>query len=150
MVGDVEEAISECLRIVHMDKYPIFYQHIITRVFLILDKNSFSSVIYHSICEERLKRKDKCITLLDPSNKIKFFSISQISKSRTSANFISHIRSIVSYIKKWRRALSHIEMHCRHSSIEKLQSWSLKTKPKNEKFRSPNRSKWSIFQKFSS
>ena len=34
-------------------KYPISYQHIITQMFLILDKNSFSSVIYHSICESR-------------------------------------------------------------------------------------------------
>ena len=36
------------------------------------------------------------ITLLYPSNKIKF----KISKSRTSADFIDHLRNIGSYIKK--------------------------------------------------
>ncbi len=36
------------------------------------------------------------ITLLYPSNKIKF----KISKSRTSADFINHLRSIGNYIKK--------------------------------------------------
>ena len=36
------------------------------------------------------------ITLLYPSNKIKF----KISKSRTSADFINHLRSIWNYIKK--------------------------------------------------
>jgi hypothetical protein len=36
------------------------------------------------------------VTLLYPSNKIKF----KISKSRTSADFINHLRSIGNYIKK--------------------------------------------------
>src|SRR5215468_3004955 len=36
------------------------------------------------------------ITLLYPSNKIKF----KISKSKTSADFINHLRSIGNYIKK--------------------------------------------------
>ena len=63
MVGDVEQAISECLRIVHMDNYPISYQHIITQMFLILDKNSFSLVIYHGIYNA-LQKKFKFIPLI--------------------------------------------------------------------------------------
>jgi hypothetical protein len=35
MVGDVEEAISECLRIVHMDKYPNLHGHIIPYLLVI-------------------------------------------------------------------------------------------------------------------
>ncbi|MGC2680718.1 MAG: transposase, partial [Candidatus Nitrosopolaris sp.] len=37
-----------------------------------------------------------CITLLYPSNKIKF----KISKSRTSTDFIDHLRNIGDYVKK--------------------------------------------------
>ena len=42
------------------------------------------------------RKIDAFITILHPSNKIKF----KISKSRTSTDFIDHLRSIRSYIKK--------------------------------------------------
>ena len=49
--------------------------------------------IYHKGLNEKI---NAFITLLHPSNKIKF----KISKSRTSADFIDHLRNIGSYIKK--------------------------------------------------
>jgi DDE superfamily endonuclease len=49
--------------------------------------------IYHKGSNRKI---NAFITLLYPSNKIKF----KISKSRTSADFINHLRSIGNYIKK--------------------------------------------------
>jgi hypothetical protein len=49
--------------------------------------------IYHKGSKRKI---NAFITLLYPSNKIKF----KISKSRTSADFINHLRSIGNYIKK--------------------------------------------------
>jgi hypothetical protein len=49
--------------------------------------------IYHKGSNRKI---NAFITLLYPSNKIKF----KISKSRTSADFINHLRSIRNYIKK--------------------------------------------------
>ena len=49
--------------------------------------------IYHKGLNEKI---NAFITLLYPSNKIKF----KISKSRTSTDFIDHLRNIGSYIKK--------------------------------------------------
>ena len=49
--------------------------------------------IYHKGSSEKI---NAFITLLYPSNKIKF----KISKSRTSTDFIDHLRNIGSYIKK--------------------------------------------------
>lgn len=49
--------------------------------------------IFHKGSNEKI---NAFITLLYPSNKIKF----KISKSRTSADFIDHLRNIGSYIKK--------------------------------------------------
>ncbi|MGB8934478.1 MAG: transposase [Candidatus Nitrosopolaris sp.] len=51
----------------------------------------------HKIYHKGSNRKiNAFITLLYPSNKIKF----KISKSRTSADFIDHLRSIRDYIEK--------------------------------------------------
>ena len=49
--------------------------------------------IFHKGSNEKM---NAFITLLYPSNKIKF----KISKSRTSTDFIDHLRNIGSYIKK--------------------------------------------------
>lgn len=49
--------------------------------------------IFHKGLNEKI---NAFITLLYPSNKIKF----KISKSRTSTDFIDHLRNIGSYIKK--------------------------------------------------
>jgi hypothetical protein len=49
--------------------------------------------IFHKGSNEKI---NAFITLLYPSNKIKF----KICKSRTSADFIDHLRNIGSYIKK--------------------------------------------------
>ena len=49
--------------------------------------------IYHKGSNRKI---NAFITLLYPSNKIKF----KISKSRTSTDFIDHLRNIGSYIKK--------------------------------------------------
>ena len=49
--------------------------------------------IYHKGSNRKI---NAFITLLYPSNKIKF----NISKSRTSADFINHVTSIRSYVKK--------------------------------------------------
>lgn len=49
--------------------------------------------IFHKGLDEKI---NAFITLLYPSNKIKF----KISKSRTSTDFIDHLRNIGSYIKK--------------------------------------------------
>ena len=49
--------------------------------------------IYHKGSKRKI---NAFITLLYPSNKIKF----KISKSRTSADFINHLKSIGNYIKK--------------------------------------------------
>ena len=49
--------------------------------------------IYHKGSNRKI---NAFITLLYPSNKIKF----KISKSRTSADFINHLKSIGNYIKK--------------------------------------------------
>jgi DDE superfamily endonuclease len=49
--------------------------------------------IYHKGSNEKI---NAFITLLYPSNKIKF----KITKSRTRADFIDHLRSIGNYIKK--------------------------------------------------
>ena len=49
--------------------------------------------IFHKGSNEKI---NAFITLLYPSNKIKF----KISKSRTSTDFIDHLRNIGSYIKK--------------------------------------------------
>ncbi|MGC2681356.1 MAG: transposase [Candidatus Nitrosopolaris sp.] len=49
--------------------------------------------IYHKGSNRKI---NAFITLLYPSNKIKF----KISKSRTSADFINHLRSIGNYLKK--------------------------------------------------
>jgi hypothetical protein len=49
--------------------------------------------IYHKGSNRKI---NAFITLLYPSNKIRF----KISKSRTSADFINHLRSIRNYIKK--------------------------------------------------
>ena len=49
--------------------------------------------IYHKGLNEKI---NAFITLLYPSNKIKF----KISKSRTSTDFIDHLRNIRNYVKK--------------------------------------------------
>jgi len=49
--------------------------------------------IYHKGLNEKI---NAFITLLHPSNKIKF----KISKSRTSTDFIDHLRNIRNYVKK--------------------------------------------------
>jgi transposase len=49
--------------------------------------------IYHKGSNRKI---NAFITLLYPSNKIKF----KISKSRTSADFVSHLKNVGNYIKK--------------------------------------------------